>query len=259
MARVRAFSLLFILSGLFPARGTAQDTLQAASEQKFLVPQTIFVAGGSFKMGQGSLVESERPAHTISLAAFYIGKFEVTQREYASVMGAGGMENYFPGCDSCPVERVSWFHVQDYLKRLNELTGLNYRLPTEAEWEYAARGGSLSKGYKYSGSNAPQSVGWIVGFSNNRTHPVGLKKPNELGIFDMTGNVYEWCSDYHDPNYYQISPANNPPGPAAGIYRVMRGGSWYHDSGGLRVTDRGRGNPDCRYGFVGFRICRSAN
>lgn len=193
--------VFLMLLSLFPFPGVAQENLNDTSGNTIVVPETVLVTGGSYKMGQGSLVESERPAHTVNLASFYIGKYEVTQREYASVMGAGGMENFFPGCDSCPVERVSWFHVQDYLKRLNELTGMHFRLPTEAEWEYAARGGAHSKGYKYSGSNAPQSVGWTVGFSNSKTHPVGQKKPNELGIYDMTGNVFEWCSDYYSPDY----------------------------------------------------------
>jgi formylglycine-generating enzyme required for sulfatase activity len=209
-------------------------------------------------MGAGSLVETERPAHKVTLDGFYIGKYEVTQDEYASVMGYGGMENYFAGCDSCPVERVSWFHAQEYLEKLNELTGMHFRLPTEAEWEYSARGGPQSKGYRYSGSNKPEVAGWIVGLSDSRTHPVGQKKPNELGLFDMTGNVFEWCSDYFDPHYYSVSPPANPQGPETGFYRVMRGGSWYFDSAGLKVTDRSKGEPGCRYGFVGFRICRTA-
>lgn len=258
MKRLLSCFLLLLLQSLLPVQGPAQDTLHPATKQKLLIPETVFVTGGSFKMGLGSLVESERPAHQVRLDGFYIGKFEVTQAEFASVMGQGGLENFFPGCDSCPVERVSWYHVVEYLDRLNEITGMKYRLPTEAEWEYAARGGIRSKGYKYSGSNTSETAGWIVGLSDNKTHPVGLKRPNELGIYDMTGNVFEWCSDYYDPQYYSVSPSENPPGPATGTFRAMRGGSWYYDSSGLRVTDRGKGNPDCRYGFVGFRVCRSA-
>jgi sulfatase modifying factor 1 len=259
MNRVAPCLFLLLFQNLVAAQVPVTDTLHSSANQNVKIPETVFVSGGTFKMGMGSLVESERPAHAVNVNSFHIGKYEVTQQEYASVMGPGGMENFFPGCDSCPVERVSWFHIQEYLKRLNELTGLNYRLPSEAEWEYAARGGVRSKGFKYSGSNAPQPVGWTVGLSGGRTHPVGLKRPNELGIYDMTGNVYEWCSDYFDPQYYQVSTTENPQGPATGDFRVMRGGSWYYDSAGLKVTDRGKGNPDCRYGFVGFRICRSAD
>jgi sulfatase modifying factor 1 len=256
------FTVVFSLmagGNLFPQDAVTGHARSDSISTHLKVPELIFVAGGRYRMGLGSLVEDARPVHWVSLDNFYIGKFEVTQEEYASVMGAGGAENYFSGCDSCPVERVSWFNAGEYLQRLSQLTGSKFRLPTEAEWEFAARGGTASKGYKYSGSNNAQAVGWIVGASETKTHGVGQKKPNELGIYDMTGNVFEWCSDYYDPLYYSVSPPENPGGPETGTYRVMRGGSWFHDSSGLKNTDRGKGNPGCRYGFVGFRVCRSAN
>jgi formylglycine-generating enzyme required for sulfatase activity len=174
-------------------------------------------------------------------------------------MGVGTTENYFSGCDSCPVERVTWYNVNEYIKRLNKKTGMNFRLPTEAEWEYAARGGKLSKGFKFSGSDNIDSVAWKDGNSNTRTHPVGLKKSNELGIYDLTGNVWEWCADFYVSDYYQKSPSTNPAGPEEGMYRVIRGGSWFHDSKGLRVTSRDSGNPNYYYGYIGFRLCRSAD
>jgi formylglycine-generating enzyme required for sulfatase activity len=165
-------------------------------------------------------------------------------------------KRYFEGCDSCPVERVSWNDVWQYIRILNEKSGLNYRLPTEAEWEYAARGGEHGTGYKYSGSNTDTTVAWKVGNSDSRTHPVGRKKPNELGLFDMTGNVFEWCADWYAPAWYKVSPSKNPTGPAEGVFRVIRGGSWFYDHAGLSSCDRESANPSFRYGYVGFRLCR---
>jgi formylglycine-generating enzyme required for sulfatase activity len=219
----------------------------------------VFVQGGKFKMGYNMGGEDERPIHEVVLEDFYIGKFEVMQFQWNQVMGPDTNKRYFEGCDSCPVERVSWYNVVEFIEKLNEKTTLNYRLPTEAEWEYAARGGALTKGYKYSGSNSDTAAAWKVGFSSSVTHPVGHKKPNELGIYDMSGNVFEWCSDWYSPSWYQVSPAENPVGPAEGDFRVMRGGSWFYDFSGLRTTDRESANPTYRYGYIGFRLCRSAD
>jgi formylglycine-generating enzyme required for sulfatase activity len=145
-----------------------------------------------------------------------------------------------------------------FIVELSTRTGMNYRLPTEAEWEYAARGGSLSRGYRYSGSNNVDTVAWKDGNAGNKAHPIGRKMPNELGIYDMSGNIYEWCSDWYSPDYYRNSSRVNPQGPDEGIKRVIRGGSWYFDSSGLRVAEREGANPDFRYGYIGFRLCRSA-
>jgi formylglycine-generating enzyme required for sulfatase activity len=221
-------------------------------------PDMVFVQGGTFNMGTNLGIVDEQPVHSVVLDDFYIGKYEVTQREWKSLMDQDTNKCYFEGCDSCPVERVSWYNAVEYISKLNEKTGMNYRLPTEAEWEYAARGGALSKGFKYSGSNSDISVAWKVGNSGTRTHQVGCKKPNELGICDMTGNVFEWCADWYSSSWYQVSPKENPQGPAEGIYKVIRGGSWFYDHAGLRVTDREKANPTYRYGYVGFRLCRSA-
>ncbi|MEI7501535.1 MAG: SUMF1/EgtB/PvdO family nonheme iron enzyme [Bacteroidota bacterium] len=221
-------------------------------------PDMVFVQGGKFSMGSKLGGKDEQPVHEVILQDFYIGKYEVTQFEYKTIMGHDTNKCYFEGCDRCPVERVSWFNVQDYITRLNEKTKSDYRLPTEAEWEYAARGGALSKNYKYSGSNTDSVAGWIVGRSQATTHPAGLKQPNELGIFDMTGNVFEWCSDWYSAGWYQVSPKDDPTGPAEGTFRVIRGGSWFYDYSSIRVTDRRSSNPSYRYGYVGFRLCRSA-
>lgn len=221
-------------------------------------PDMIFVKGGTFKMGSVLGGTDEQPVHVVTLSDFYIGKCEVTQLEWKVIMDKDTNKRYFGGCDSCPVERVSWYNVQEFINELNDRTKLHYRIPTEAEWEYAARGGSISKGFKYSGNNTDDSVAWKVGNSNTMTHPVGLKKPNELGIYDMCGNVFEWCSDWYSPTWYNVSPKKDPAGPETGVFKVIRGGSWFYNYAGLRVSDRESANPSFRYGYVGFRLCRSA-
>ena len=221
-------------------------------------PEMVFVHGGKFKMGSNMGSVDELPIHEVILDDFFLGKFEITQQQWRQIMDQDTNKCYFEGCDSCPVERVSWFNVQEFIEKLNGLTKMNYRLPTEAEWEYAARGGLFSKGYKYSGGNSDVSVAWKVGISHTMTHPSGRKKPNELGIYDMSGNVFEWCADWYSTTWYQDSPKTNPAGPPGGVFRVIRGGSWFYDHAGLRVSDRESANPSFRYGYIGFRLCRSS-
>ncbi len=168
----------------------------------------------------------------------------------------GNNPSYFSNCgDNCPVEQVSWNDIQDFIRILNQRTGKNYRLPTEAEWEYAARGGGKSD--KYSGGNDVDSVAWYTSNSGGKTHPVGRKKPNGLGIYDMTGNVWEWCSDWYGDGYYRSSPRDNPQGPSSGGFRVLRGGSWYDSARYSRASVRLMLNPDYRYNYVGFRLVRT--
>jgi formylglycine-generating enzyme required for sulfatase activity len=217
----------------------------------------IFVQGGTFTMGctaeQGTDCEGdEKPAHTVTLSSFSIGKYEVTQAQWEAVMGSN--PSYFKGCANCPVEYVSWNDVQDFISKLNAKTGRTYRLPTEAEWEYAARGGSSSRGYKYAGSNEIAAVAWYKENSNDKTHPFGQKSPNELGIYDMTGNVWEWCSDWYGESYYNSSPGNNPQGPNSGSGRVLRGGSWFNSPQRCRVSRRNDRNPDYGDFSLGFRL-----
>ncbi len=220
----------------------------------------IFVEGGSFMMGSddSDAFNTEKPVHKVTLSSYSIGKYEVTQELWEAVMGSN--PSRFKG-PRRPVEQVSWNDCQEFIRRLNSLTGMDFKLPTEAQWEYAARGGKKSRGYKYSGSNTIDNVGWYEGNSGSETHDVGTKSPNELGIYDMTGNVYEWCSDWC--RIYDVSSQTDPTGPSYGSSRVYRGGSWLDDARcsrvSFRVTSRSVDiNPhNNRYvtPVDGFRLC----
>ena len=185
----------------------------------------------------------EKPAHQVTLSAFRIARYEVTQRQWEAVMGEN--PSGFKGCSDCPVEKVSWDDVQEFLKKLNTLTSKAYRLPTEAEWEHAARGGS----------NSLDAVAWPDDDSGNKTHPVDRKKANELGLYDMSGNIWEWCADRHVD--YEAGTTTNPKGAKQGGYRVARGGSWGLDPRYCRVAYRSNNSPTLRYYFMGFRLARS--
>ena len=251
-----------------------------------LIANMVNVEGGTFTMGatseQGSDANSdEKPSHNVSLSSFSIGRYEVTQEEWEAVMGTN--PSHYKNAKN-PVESVSWDDCQIFIDKLNEMTGKKFRLPTEAEWEYAARGGSKicsdkesatqpidqqfgktrkkrgPKRYKYAGSNVIDSVAWYNGNSNNFPHPVGQKDPNELGLYDMSGNVFEWCSDWYCWNYYKSSPQNNPKGFSEGCsYRVYRGGSWNSSDNNCRVSCRTQmfgmdGKPSLRSSSIGLRL-----
>lgn len=236
------------------------ETMRQQPVRTFTVKGVSFkmieVEGGTFQMGataeQQSNRDDEKPVHSITLDSYYIGETEVTQELWRAVMGSNPSE--FSGDDLRPVERVSWNDCQVFIKELNKLTGKNFRLPTEAEWEFAARGGNKSSGYRYSGSSNIGDVAWYFNKNDRKTHPVKGKNPNELGIYDMSGNVLEWCSDWYSFGYYSSSPQNNPEGPSSGYYRVFRGGSWFNNAEGCRVALRNRGNPVVNYDFSGLRL-----
>lgn len=216
--------------------------------------EMVFIPGGTFQMGDtfGDGDEDEKPVHTVTVSDFYLGKYEVTQKQWQEIMGNNPSD--FKG-DNRPVENVSWNDVQEFIRRLNARTGGNFRLPTEAEWEYAARGGNRSRGYKYSGSNDADAVAWYSKNSGDQTHPVGTKLPNELGLYDMSGNVWEWCQDWYGS--YSSGSQHNPKGPLYGKSRMVRGGSWGSDDRVVRVSNRLRDNPDDRNDLdVGFRLAR---
>ena len=193
----------------------------------------------------------EKPVHSVTLSDYYIGETEVTQELWEAVMGSN--PSSFKGSQK-PVESVSWHDCKEFITKLNRLTGKNFRLPTEAEWEYAARGGNKSKGYKYSGSNTIDNVAWYRDNSGKATHNVKTKSPNELGIYDMSGNVWEWCEDWY--GYYSSGSQTNPAGPSTGSRRVLHGGSWYDHAGSCRVSNRSY-YPVNRSYYIGFRLALS--
>ena len=216
------------------------------------------IKGGAFDMGDtfGDGYANERPVHRVVVEDFQLCKYPVTQAQWKAIMGDN--PSFFKG-DDLPVENVSWNDAQTFIKKLNEKTGQKYRLPTEAEWEYAARGGNQSKGFAYAGSSDIDEVAWYAGNSGSKTHPVGKKKPNELGLCDMSGNVWEWCRDWYDDKYYGKSPEKNPAGPDSGSARVLRGGSWYGGADFCRVSSRLWNDPVDRDNRVGFRPARTVS
>lgn len=195
----------------------------------------VLVEGGTFQMGNtdSDAYNSEKPVHQVTLSSFSIGQTEVTQELWEAVMGSN--PSYFKGA-KLPVEKVSWDNCQTFITKLNALTGKQFRLPTEAEWEFAARGGNSSKGSKYAGSDNIDDVAWYTSNSSSTTHDVATKQPNELGIYDMSGNVLEWCQDWYAS--YSSSAANDQTGPSSGSTRVTRGGSWYRTARNCRVSIR---------------------
>ena len=214
----------------------------------------IIVEGGTFTMGatseQGNdAYNSEKPAHQVTLSDYYIGETEVTQALWQAVMGSN--PSYFKG-NSNPVDFVSWYDCQEFIRKRNSLTGRTFRLPTEAEWEFAARGGNESKGYKYSGSNSIDNVAWYTSNSSSKTHAVKTKSPNELGIYDMSGNVSEWCQDWYGS--YSSNAQTNPKGPSYGSNRVLRGGSWNNSAWYCRVSCRNSYSPVSRSYYNGLRL-----
>lgn len=218
----------------------------------------IYVEGGSFVMGctseQSDCDDDERPAHRVTVDSYYIGETEVTQELWRAVMGNN--PSHFRGDETkLPVESVSWEDCQLFIKLLNRMTGRKFRLPTEAEWEYAARGGRKSENNKYAGAPSLDYVGWYDNNSGRRTHDVKSKIPNELGIYDMSGNVEEWCQDWYGSDYYANSPQANPTGPSSGLLRVLRGGSCCHlKAQYCRVACRGGNFPSSRFSNYGFRL-----
>ena len=230
------------------------------------VMDMVWVQGGTFMMGCTSEQENdcdddEKPAHEVTLSSYYIGKYEITQAQWEAVMGTtiqqqqkwaqDNVSLYGVG-DNYPMYYVSWWEAKEFCKKLSTKTGKKYVLPTEAQWEFAARGGVKSKGYKYSGSNTIGDVAWYYSNSSSKTHEVGTKAANELGIYDMSGNVWEWCADWYGS--YSSSAVTNPTGPNSGNNRVARGDGRYNNGGGCRVSNRDYVEPGYRNNGLGFRV-----
>ena len=218
--------------------------------------EMIFVKGGCFQMGDtvGGGDADEKPVHEVCVSDFYIGKYEVTQGQWQKIMGNN--PSHFSSCgDNCPVEQVSWNDTQEYIRKLSSQSVKSYRLPTEAEWEYAARSGG--KNEKWAGTGSESSLGdyaWYNANSGSKTHPVGQKQPNGLGLHDMTGNVWEWCNDWYGDKYYSQSDRDNPQGPSSGSSRVIRGGSWGAIAARARAALRDWIGPGARGSDLGFRL-----
>ncbi len=243
----------------------AEPRPEPGAGQGPLSEDMVFVKGGCFEMGDDSVddpfdvgfggIDNKKPMHTVCVGDFYIGRYEVTQRQWTEVMGKN--PSYHKPCDDCPVETVNWYDVQDFLERLGRKDGGEYRLPTEAEWEYAATSGG--KRERFPGTSNDSELGdyaWHMGNSDFVAHPVGRKKPNGLGLYDMGGNVWEWVEDWYEWNYYKTSPKDKPMGPLTGEYRVIRGGAWSCDWKVQRTVARGWGDPEDKDSMRGFRAVR---
>jgi formylglycine-generating enzyme required for sulfatase activity len=233
-----------------------RDSLMAVSILN-LDSSFILVQGGAFEMGlpDTSTVEGgdvEKPQHKVTLKSFYILKTQVTQALWYSIMDTN--PSYHKDCYTCPVENITWYDAQKFIIKLNKMNKGHYRLPTEAEYEYAAGGGNKSRGMEYSGGNDINDVGWYTNNSGGKSHPVGEKKPNELGLVDMSGNIWEWCSDWSEK--YSGETSDNPKGPAKGEKKVLRGGTWLSLDEGCMVISRAALNPSSKDKFTGFRIVR---
>jgi formylglycine-generating enzyme required for sulfatase activity len=267
--------ILFLVVSLAFLAISGSDVLSQASrepttpavlpglERTFKDPYTgmefVLIKGGCYQMGDTfeDGRRDEKPVHNVCVDDLYLGIHEVTQGQWEKVMGSN--PSYFKKGSNYPVEQVSWEDVQQFIDRLNNQTGRNYRLPTEAEWEYAARSGG--KREKYAGTSQEDELKQYAWFSPNsdlQTHPVGQKRPNGLGLYDMTGNVAELCLDWYGENYYQNSPSNNPKGPNSGTYRVLRGNSYFAYDYRARASARSMVTSTVRNNFIGFRLGSSA-
>ena len=255
-------SLLLFLVVLQPAFGQRKYNMR---EHKTIGIYMVNIPGGKFDMGDDTSMDDRRPAHTVRLESFRLSAYEVTQRQWRAVMDENPSSYQ---CDDCPVNNVSYDDVQEFIKRVNKAFGTSYRLPTEAEWEYAARGGQLERihniddthvyGKQLAGRQLPQTIAWYQRNSDDHIHRVGVKQPNELGLYDMSGNVEEWCSDFYAPTYFTAKPVANPKGPADGLSHVVRGGSYFSERDELSVTRRAGYIPKTRSVTLGFRLASDA-
>ncbi len=235
--------------------------------------EMVYVKGGTFQMGSDKGKDDQKPMHRVTVSSFNIGKYEVTQKQWMDVMGDN--PSYWRGYEK-PVEKITWYDCINFCNQLSQNEGLTpvykrtgdritmnidangYRLPTEAEWEYASRGGNKSNGYKFSGSNVLDDYGWYSG-NSNMTHEIGGKQSNELGIYDMSGNIAEWCWDWYDSKFFRKDVTRDPTGPVTGLYRVSRGGHWNNDTRYCEVSFRDSGTPSTSYAEIGFRVVRNAS
>jgi len=244
--------LLGAVPAVLPGSARSADHPEAVTLPEIGL-ELVSVPGGEFMMGSDDGPEEERPSHRVLVNGYYLGEHEVTQTQWERVMGSNPAR--FKGCASCPAEQVPWEEVQEFLGKASGLTGRRLRLPTEAEWEYAAGGGSGHQ--RWPGTDRKDDSGEYVWYSGNfagKTRPVGLKFPNAFSLYDMGGNVSEWCADWYGKDYYRESPEDNPRGPAGGDRRVVRGGSWLSGPDDTRTARRSARSPSTRSPTLGFRV-----
>lgn len=244
--------IVLATSGYYSRQLFTPDKLDTTSVKEIAI-EMIPIQGGKLSMCAEVSGEDEETQYLVSLSNYSMGKYEVTQAQWAKVMGYN--PSLHKDCSECPVDNISWQDIQLFIQKLNKMTGRHYRLPSDAEWEFASIGGKKSREYLYSGSNDMSEVGWCRLNSGGYTHPVGQLQANELGLFDMTGNVWEWCQDWYDPQYYSPNVLyRNPSGPTNGQHKILRGASWYnypnHRDPCFRIAE----NPEKREINYGFRI-----
>lgn len=251
MEKNLTFSFLITLFLVFPS-----GALHSSSTKNYTDPITgmefVYIQSGCYQMGDhfGDGYDDEKPVHEVCLNDFYIGKYEVTWGEYEKIVGP--YLSHIKKGDDYPVAKVSWYDAQSYIYVLNNKTSKGFRLPTEAEWEYAAR--SMGKKEKYPGSDSPKEVAWYYDNSEDRTHPVGEKSANSLGLYDMSGNVREWCQDWYYSGYYDSSPRDNPTSYTTGSRRVLRGGGIHRKAEHVRLSYRDGKKPVASTNCIGFRL-----
>ena len=241
----------------------AQTTVAVAVAEKASIINSsdmefVLIKGGCYKMGSALGNADEKPVHDVCIGDFYLGKYEVTQKQWERTMGTNPSTIKECGLD-CPVNAVSWEDSQEFIKKLNTASGKQYRLPTEAEWEYAARSGGRQE--KFAGTNDDASIaqyGWYDENSNMKGQRVGQLRANGLGLYDMTGNVQEWCQDWYNETYYGVSTKENPSGPASGQNKIMRGGSWNEEINDMRTTIRRNAEISRRALTYGLRLAAPA-
>lgn len=221
--------------------------------------ELVWIKGGCFDMGCGPwtsrCLAREKPVHRVCLDGFWLGKYEVTQGQWTTIMKNNTSE--FTHGNTYPVEQVSWHKAREFILRLNKLSNKSFSLPTEAQWEYAARSGGKEE--KYAGGDEIEKLGFHWFNSNKTTHPVGSKQPNGLGLYDMTGNVWEWCEDRYGKKYYATSQSDNPKNTANSIFRILRGGSWYYSPWYARTSNRLYSQASFVHSSIGFRILLQDN
>lgn len=257
---ITALLLLLLLPLAAKKRPHVPDSLQTLTFEVNGVPIRMQrVEGGSFVMGatpdqHDPDTYTDKPAHLVFLSPYYMATTEVTNRLWRAVMSEKEMLE-LSGYPEHPVSFVSWHEAQRFVRRLDSITGIPFRLPTEAEWEFAARGGAKSKHYRFAGGDVPDSIGWHYSVAGNWTHPVARKQPNELGLYDMTGNVAEWCQDLYGP--YQLSTAPDPCGADTGSFRIVRGGSYDEAKANCHLSVRRWYEPETSVGYIGLRVALS--